>query len=144
MANIIELLEKDHREVEQLFGDFESSKDAAIAERICDELTKHTYGEERSVYPLLAERITDGHKLTTEAIDEHKEARQVIGRIRNTADEAHLAELMTELKSAIEHHVQEEETQVLPRAREQLSPNELENMGHAFEETKEVAGKQTG
>src|SRR2546423_7961623 len=46
MADVVELIEHDHREVEQLFADFESSKDAALAIKICDELTKHTFREE--------------------------------------------------------------------------------------------------
>ena len=44
-----------------------------------------------------------------EATDEHKDARQLIGQIRNTKDEGHLVDLMTQLEQAIQHHVKEEE-----------------------------------
>jgi hemerythrin superfamily protein len=143
MADAVELIGKDHRAVEQLFAEFESSNDAEIAERICDELTKHTFGEERAVYPIIAERLDGGKQLADEAVDEHKDARQLIGRIRNTTDEDHLAELMTELKGAIEHHVREEESEMLPQARRQLSAQELDEMGRNFEQAKQAAGQQS-
>jgi iron-sulfur cluster repair protein YtfE (RIC family) len=124
----------------KLFSEFESSKDGAVATKICDELTKHTFGEERAVYPVVAEKLIDGKKLASEAEDEHKEARQLIGRVRNTTDDEHLAELMTELKQAIQHHVQEEETEMLPKARREISADELDEMGKRFEAAKEAAG----
>jgi hypothetical protein len=40
-----------------------------------------------------------------EAAAENKAARELIARIRSTTDEAHLADLVTELKQAVEHHV---------------------------------------
>jgi hemerythrin superfamily protein len=140
MTDVVDLIEHDHREVEQLFSEFELSKDGAVATKICDELTKHTFGEERAVYPVVVEKLIDGKKLASEAEDEHKEARQLIGRIRNTTDDEHLAELMTELKQAIQHHVQEEETEMLPKARREISADELDEMGKRFEAAKEAAG----
>jgi hemerythrin superfamily protein len=142
MTDVVDLIEKDHRAVEQLFSDFEASKDPAIAARICDELTKHTYGEEQAVYPVVAERLSGGKDLSSEAVEEHAEARQLIGRIRNTTDEAHLSELMADLKAAIQHHVQEEESEMLPQARRELMPGDLEAMGREFEQAKDMAPRQ--
>jgi iron-sulfur cluster repair protein YtfE (RIC family) len=144
MADVIELIERDHREVEQLFSEFKTSHDANVATKICDELTKHTYGEEQAVYPIVADKVGDGEKLAREAEKEHKEARQMIGRIRNTTDEAHLAELMQELEPAIQHHVSEEENEMLPKARQAISGDQLEEMGQSFEAAKDAAGRQSG
>ena len=47
MTDVVELIERDHRAVEQLFAQFEASNDESIAETICAELTKHTHAEER-------------------------------------------------------------------------------------------------
>ena len=139
MADVVGLIESDHREVEQLFSEFEASHDSDVARTICDELTKHTFGEERAVYPVVAEKVDGGASLAREAENEHGEARQLIGRIRNTTDEGHLAELMGELKQAIEHHVNEEENEMLPKARAAIDASELERMGSAFEEAKQSA-----
>jgi iron-sulfur cluster repair protein YtfE (RIC family) len=144
MADVVELIERDHREVEQLFADFKSSHDANVATKICDELTKHTYGEEQAVYPVVADKVDDGSSLAREAENEHKEARQLIGRVRNTTDEQHLSELMNELEQAIQHHVSEEEHEMLPKARQAISSDELEEMGRSFEAAKDAAGRQSG
>jgi iron-sulfur cluster repair protein YtfE (RIC family) len=139
MPDVVDLIEQDHREVERLFADFKSSNDPSIAATICDELTKHTYGEEQAVYPVVAERLSDGASLSSEAEQEHKEARQLIGRIRNTTDRDHLRELMTELEGAIQHHVGEEEREMLPKTRQELSADVLNDMGAQFEEAKQSA-----
>ena len=144
VADVVDLIERDHREVEHLFSDFESSHDPGVATKICDELTKHTFGEERALYPVVAEQLSDGKSLAHEAENEHKEARQLIGRVRNTTDETHLVELMSELKQAIAHHVSEEEREMLPKARQAIDSDQLEQMGRDFEEAKQAAGRQSG
>jgi hemerythrin superfamily protein len=139
MPNVVDLIEQDHREVEQLFAEFQSSDDPSLAARICDELTRHTHGEDRAVYPIVAERVDDGKSLTDEAEQEHKAARQLIGRIRNTTDRDHLRELMAELEGAIQHHVREEEQEMLPKARHELDTATLDDLGARFEEAKQSA-----
>ena len=140
MADVVDLIEQDHRAVERLFGRFEASKDAAIAEQICDELTKHTRAEELAVYSVFRTRLSDGQELIGEAETEHEQARHLIGRVRNTTDPDHLASVMVELKVAIRHHVREEETVILPRARLEMSGAALGELGEQFETAKrEVA-----
>lgn len=139
MADVIERIEHDHREVEQLFSQFESTHERSIADKICDELDKHTHGEERAVYPVFADEVPGEQPLVQEGEGEHKEARQLIGQIRQTQDEDHLVELMGKLKQAVEHHVQEEETEMLPKAREGLEPTRLEELADDFEAAKEAS-----
>jgi hemerythrin superfamily protein len=140
MPDVVDLIEQDHREVEQLFSEFQSSKSRSIATKICDELTKHTAAEEAEVYPVIASDVSGGKDLAQEAEKEHGEARQLIGRVRNTKDEQHLSELMTELQQAIQHHVQEEETEMLPKARQDLPTERLNELGQKFEAAKRAAG----
>src|SRR5207245_488549 len=110
MGDVVDLIEQDHRVVERLFGQFEASNDAAIAEQICAELTMHTRAEESAVYPVFRARLFNGTELIGEAETEHDRARRLIGRVRNTSDGEHLASVMVELKEAIQHHVREEES----------------------------------
>ena len=42
MSNVVDLIEQDHREVEQMFATFKDSHDRSLAIEICDELDKHT------------------------------------------------------------------------------------------------------
>jgi iron-sulfur cluster repair protein YtfE (RIC family) len=139
MPNVIELLKHDHREVEQLFSKFESSQNAAIVEKICSELEAHTAAEEKLVYPVLREDVSDGGKLADEAEHEHAEARQIIGRIKQTTDAKHLNDLVAELKKAIEHHVEEEERTVFPKMQSDVGETELDSLGEQIQEFKQKA-----
>ncbi len=139
MADVVDKIEHDHREVEQMFAASASpSKDKAM--QICDELDKHTKAEDAAVYPVFEDELSNERAKVHEAEDEHQEARQLIGRIRNTSDEGHLVELMGELEKAIQHHVHEEETEMLPKARQELPADELDELGQKFEEAKETVG----
>ena len=136
MADVIELIEKDHREVEGLFADFQSSRDPSVATKICDEIDKHAQGEEKAVYPVIASDVPGGKKMANEGEDEHKEARQLIGRIRQTSDPDHLADLVNQLQQAIDHHVKEEESEILPKTRDALGQSRLEELASEFEAAK--------
>jgi hemerythrin-like domain-containing protein len=139
MPNVIALIENDHRAVEDLFAKFEQSQDPKVASKICDELTKHAAGEEQAVYPVIERRVRDGKQMVDEAVHEHNEARQLIGRAR-LATEAELPRVISELKRAIQHHVHEEEQQVLPKTSRALDQSLLQQMGQDFERAKRAAG----
>ena len=125
MADVTQLIEKDHRDVEGLFAQYKSSKDQAVANRICDELDAHSSAEEKVFYPVVASNVADGEKLAKEAKDEHGEARQLIGRIRQSSKDETLEGLVGELEQAISHHVSEEESEMLPKARQDIPADRL-------------------
>jgi hemerythrin-like domain-containing protein len=139
MPDVIDQIEHDHREVEQLFAEFNQSGDRTQALKICEELDKHTKAEDKAVYPIFADELSDEKSKVAEASEEHKEARQLIGQIRNTEDPGHLRELMTELEAAVQHHVHEEETEMLPKARRELPAEELDELAEKFEAAKDAA-----
>jgi iron-sulfur cluster repair protein YtfE (RIC family) len=136
VSDVIDLIEHDHREVEQMFAGFKEAGGSAKALEICEELDKHTRAEEQAVYPVFERELRDESAKVHEAEDEHKEARQLIGRIRNTSDPTHLTELMGQLEQAIQHHVHEEESEMLPKARRELSGEALSELGEKFEAAK--------
>jgi hemerythrin superfamily protein len=135
--DVVAKIEHDHREVEELFTEFERSRDRALALKICDELEIHTAAEEAEVYPVIAEAVDDA--MVDHAEDEHQEAKRLIAQIRATADPDKTYELMGQLKEAIQEHVQEEETEMLPKAQDELSGEDLKNLGDRFEEAKDAA-----
>ena len=136
MPDVTELIKQDHREVEALFDKFESTGDQSVATTICDELDRHATAEEKAVYPVIASEVPGGEEMAKEATEEHKEARQLIGRIRQTTDGDHLTDLVGELKQAIQHHVQEEESEILPKTREALDRGRLDQLGEEFQAAK--------
>jgi hemerythrin superfamily protein len=136
VTDVIELIKHDHREVEDLFAKFSTTHDASVAEQICDELDRHAAAEEKAVYPVFGAEVPGAEPLVEEGAEEHAEARQLIGRIRQTKDAEHLDELVTELQKAIEHHVSEEESELLPKASSALDAGRLDELGADFEAAK--------
>ena len=128
--DVTQLLEQDHRTVEALFEEYERNEDRALLEQICTELDVHTTVEEELVYPRL--EAVD-RELEEHAEEEHGQAKELIAQIRSGDPDA--ATLARQLKTAVQHHVQEEETKAFPRLREQI-PGELAMLGTAVEDRK--------
>ena len=136
MADVTRLIETDHREVERLFAQFQQDQSKQTATQICEELDAHASAEEKVFYPVVRDDVPGGQKLAEEGQEEHGEARQLIGRIKNTEDQSHLSELVSQLEQAVSHHVQEEESEMLPKARETLDADRLEALGSEFQAAK--------
>lgn len=141
----LELLKRDHREVEQLFRKFSQSKDdnerSALAERICLMLKVHTRMEEELFYPALRGKLDD--ELLNEALVEHDGAKKLIAEIEGAdADDALLEARVTVLQEQIEHHVREEEDEMFPRVRR--SDIDLATIGAKLAERKMSLMTQLG
>ncbi len=108
----IALLKADHRNVEELFEQFEgasgSAKKQKIALQICLELTVHAQIEEEIFYPACEGKIEGD--LLKEAYVEHDGAKVLIAEIEagGPGDEYYDAKVKV-LSEQIEHHVEEEE-----------------------------------
>ena len=122
-ANAIDLLKQDHRKVDGLFKQFEQAtrgdEKIEIAQQICQELTIHALVEEREFYPRLRDAFdTEGDDLIDEAEVEHRTLKQLIAEIDgSTADERLFEANVTVLKEYVQHHVKEEENEIMPKAR---------------------------
>jgi hemerythrin superfamily protein len=117
-GSAIALLKQDHREVEEMFEDFEELDDqaakGALAQKICRALKVHTQIEEEIFYPA-ARKATGDDKLLDEATVEHAGAKHLIGQIetRKPGDDLFDAKV-TVLGEQIKHHVKEEEEELFP------------------------------
>ena len=130
--DVIELLQQDHRKVEGLFNDYQSTQDDDTVEQICRELEMHTTVEEEIVYPRLAEIDPE---LEQHAEEEHDKAKELIDQIRAKPED--VAGLVQQLQQAVQHHVNEEETKAFPEMRARLGA-ELDDLGSAVEERKQT------
>jgi hemerythrin superfamily protein len=121
-ADVTQLLELDHREVEDMFQQFEQSEDDDekewLAQRICLSLTVHTEIEEKVFYPQ-AREVMDEQDLLDEAYVEHAGAKQLVAEIgeMEAGDELYDAKVKV-LSEHIKHHVTEEETKLFPLVRD--------------------------
>jgi hemerythrin superfamily protein len=119
MSDAITLLTEDHRRVEQLFQQFDQKADADVARQICLELSVHTTVEEEMLYGLYSAKVDNGG--AAEARREHQEAKDLILQIEGMdpgSDE--MITTMNKLKTAVLHHVDEEEHVIFPKMMERI------------------------
>lgn len=143
MSDVIELLEHDHREVEEMFAEIEkatSAKDKrAIADKIIIELVRHSEAEEQVVYPVMAKKIEGGKDLVEHEIEEHSTAELVMKELDGMdAEDPKFGVLINQLKTDIEKHVREEEGEAFPQLRRAVSAEELEKLGTVVQGLKKI------
>ncbi|MET0983720.1 MAG: hemerythrin domain-containing protein [Telluria sp.] len=121
----VDLLERQHREVEAMFERFENMTDRAtvskkkLADEICNALIMHTTIEEEIFYPATREASEETDDMVDEAVVEHASAKDLIAQIQemDPGDDLYDAKVKV-LSEMIEHHVEEEEEEMFPKARE--------------------------
>jgi hypothetical protein len=125
MNDAVDLLDADHVAVKKLFTQFKKLSEAkapgderkAVADKICKELTVHAEIEEQIFYPAARAAIHDDD-LLNEAEVEHAGAKDLIAQISGMdADEELFDAKVIVLGEYIDHHVEEERTEMFPKAR---------------------------
>ena len=137
----IELLTEDHENVKQMFEQFEGLGDRAhatkkkLAMQICIELTKHATAEEEIFYPAVRAATKKNEDLVDEATVEHASAKDLIAQIMEMEATEELFDAKVKvLSEMIEHHVEEEEKEMFPKARE--AGLDMEALGQQIAERK--------
>ncbi len=128
MSRAAEIVKKDHRKVEELFGRY-STGDMSVVETICLELTVHTEMEEAVLYPALTE-VPGGNDLRRESEREHQEVRDAITQLQGSMDDqSTVRECMATIIAGVQHHVEEEENELLPALEEHLGRRRMDELG---------------
>src|SRR6185503_8081371 len=142
-----QLLKADHQKVAQLFDQLESANGKAklqVFEQIKTELELHTHIEEKIFYPAL-EKPKQTHDLTLEAYEEHDVVKKLLRELSRarTANEEWEAKAKV-LQENVEHHVEEEENELFPKAEAALGDEEIERLGQRLEMAKTRAQGRSG
>lgn len=138
-------IKKDHRTVEHLFSQIEKTTERAAKTReklyakLREEITRHSQAEEKAIYPKLKEK--EGTKdIGLEGIEEHGVVKHLLHKLDTTSVEKdEWMALVTVLKEVIEHHVEEEESEMFKKMRKAFSSEELMEMSRAFQDSKKTA-----
>lgn len=133
----IAIIKDDHKMVKDLFTEFEKFGDDAVAgkrtvvEQIIAALTMHAEMEETILYPKLRDLFpSEDDPLVGEAYAEHAAAKAILEELKTLEPtDSEYAGKVKALKDTIEHHVREEEGELLPKAKEKLSADDLRVMG---------------
>jgi hemerythrin superfamily protein len=139
------LLKEDHALVKKLLAEGEQTTERAektraeLFERLKSELMIHERIEEEVLYPAL-KKHPHARELALEGYAEHHVVDTILAELERTpvTDEQWAAKFKV-ARENLEHHIEEEETEMFPKARGAFSKAELEQMGARMTEIKQLA-----
>ena len=149
--NALDLLIADHNRVRGLFSQFQTAVEddaldqaGAVVKDIFRELEVHTSIEEQTFYPRVHELSEEIAEVVDEGIEEHHVVDVLMEEINalSPGDDEWKAK-MTVLIENVEHHADEEESELFPSVRSEMAAADLDQLGEALEANKASLGAPT-
>jgi len=139
------LLREDHRKVKKLLAKIESTTERGVKTRqdlftkVKQELVVHEAIEEEIFYPALKQHPKT-QEIAMEAYEEHHVVDLVLPEIKGTDPKGGpFAAKAKVLKDLVEHHAEEEEKEMFPRARKLMDRERLIELGEQLAKARETA-----
>jgi hemerythrin superfamily protein len=143
--DVIGVLIKDHREVEEMFGQLQSGGMSAderetLTQKVVTELVRHSIAEEMYLYPTVRKSVPGGGEIADQEIKEHGEAEKTMKRLEGLKPgDPQFEQALTTLMTEIRQHVQEEEEQLFPKLAQHVSETDLKELGEKVQQAKKTA-----
>lgn len=143
--NAIELLKADHERVKAILTQLSESTDRGIKKRtellakLEMEITIHTQLEEQILYPAFKQAGgKDEAEMYYEAKEEHRTVDSLVLPDLQSTDPStpEFAGRVKVVKELLEHHIEEEESEMFPDAEKLLGKDTLEELGEQMEAMK--------
>jgi len=138
-----DLLIQQHRAVEDLFEQFEDADGAEekrnIFEKLAANLVGHDAIERELFYPACEKELGEDEDVLHESLVEHGVVEFSLFRADENRNGEDFDKYVTVLKEIVEHHVEEEESELLPRVKSEMEADRLEELGTAMEKRFEAA-----
>jgi|SRR5436190_17216268 len=146
----ITLLKKDHEKVRGLLKKLESaalrgdSKAEELLANIDREVKIHSQVEEEIFYPAFHEaaRTKEQNKLFFEAKEEHHVVDMVMPEVSDSEGNEIFAAKAKVLRDLIEHHADEEESEMFPAAKKLMGSEQLRELGRRIKQRKQQLGAE--
>jgi hypothetical protein len=146
--NAFQLLKEDHQKVDGIFQQLEPTTERAektrqeLFTRLRMELDIHTQVEEKIFYPAI-KQAAETREITLEGYEEHHLVKTILREMEglDVTDEQWTAKLKV-LKENVEHHVEEEESEMFQKARNVLTEEEITQLGEQMMEMKKTLQEQ--
>ena len=145
--NAVDLLKNDHAKVRKLFQEYQSatnnSERGATAMQALLEIEVHSKLEEEVFYPAVRARGDQQLQQTVqEGYDEHAVVDNLVNQLKTMdPSDPSFEPRFQELMRNVEHHVQEEESEMLPNAQQKLG-EEGDRLGDEMAQRKEQLMQQ--
>ena len=138
----IALLKADHANAKKLMTELEATTERGVKTReqmwtkLLKELTIHENIEEEVFYPALAKH-PKARDIVLEALEEHHLVDDIVEQLKGTPfDDEHWGAKFKVTKENVEHHIEEEETEMFKITRQVFTKEELEELGASMEASK--------
>jgi hemerythrin superfamily protein len=146
----IAMLKADHDKVKKLLEELVTTTERGVKTRadlfstIKGELTIHELIEEEIFYPALKSH-PKAVDIVLEGYEEHHVVDLLMGELEDldVADETWGAKAMV-MKENVEHHIEEEEGEMFPKARQVFARQELKELGARMTARKAIAQRELG
>lgn len=145
--NAIDLLIQDHKLVKKPLEDLSNTTERAVKKRadllnrIEHELQIHTALEEEILYPAIKQAGgREEAKMYYEAKEEHRTVDSLVlpDLLHTETGTVEFAGRVKVMKELLEHHIEEEESELFPTAKKLLGKDALEELGRAMETHKKM------
>src|SRR5438128_2615328 len=144
--NALDLMKQDHKRLKKMLDQALEAEGGpqreALMEHVRTELVAHERMEEEVFYPRLRneEKARDS---VLEGYEEHHVADVILDELLEVPPETDLWKAKVKvLKENVEHHMDEEESELFKKARAVLDRDELERLGDRMEKVKRAAEDQ--
>ena len=145
--NALDLLIADHNRVRGLFSQFKAAQEnddtatmSAVALKIFEDLEVHTTIEEEIFYPAVRDANEDIAETVDEGVQEHHVVKLLMAELKQIEDGSdEWVAKMTVLIENVEHHAEEEESEMFPPLRNKMA-DQLEAMVPQLEGRKRELG----
>lgn len=138
MTNGIDLILRDHREVDELFVRFDETGDGTLIGIVIDKLTAHDDAENAALYPLLGAVLAD-EDMIRRAAQAHSEVKKQIDTLK-FLEGPPLIDAFNVLRSLVQEHVADEETVMLTALSKNASAAQLDGLGARILQVKQRVG----
>jgi hypothetical protein len=146
----LKLLKIDHDKLKKLLIELEETTERGVETReelfatIKGELTIHEVIEEEIFYPELKTH-PKAKEIVLEGYEEHNVVDNLMGQLEGLpVDDETWGPKAKVMKENIEHHIEEEESDMFKAARQVFDDAELEDLGTRMEQRKQSAGRELG
>jgi hemerythrin superfamily protein len=133
-TDVLELLEAQHKEVDELIARLEQGDGdrGALFTELADKLAAHASAEEKVFYPSVM--TADTRDLLHESVEEHLSIKRVLADlIAVNVDDDSFKAMLSVLKEQVSHHAhKEEEEKLFPKLRAALTRDERAALGNEF------------
>ena len=141
--DVIDILTADHREMMELLGQIQGTRDAGerrdLADTLIAEVMRHAVAEEMFVYPAVQEHVPNGAEEVEHDKREHQEIVELMKRIEGVdAAEPEFVTWVQQLEAQLRHHAHDEESEQFPQLRAHIPAEQLAKMGEKVQTAKRL------